>query len=198
MLFFFSSRRRHTRCALVTGVQTCALPILAGRELEKLRHALRQAWAEIAELRMLADHDTLTGLANRRRLMLAIDVAIENCKHHCKPAALVFMDMDRLKRLNDYCGHQAGDAAISHVARTISDSLPDGLAARLGGDEFALVIAGTDRDEAHRRASAIAAKIAASSFPWQGRRSEEHTSELQSLMRSWYAVFCCQKKNFHR
>src|SRR3546814_2223402 len=75
---------------------------LAGRELEKLRHALRQAWAEIAELRMLADHDTLTGLANRRRLMLAIDVAIENCKHHCKPAALVFMDMDRLKRINGY------------------------------------------------------------------------------------------------
>src|SRR3546814_9357691 len=54
----------------------------ADQELARLRQALVQAWAEIAELRVLADHDSLTGLANRRRMMAELEDVVEDCRRH--------------------------------------------------------------------------------------------------------------------
>src|SRR3546814_5553004 len=87
-------------------------------------------WAEIAELRVLADHDSLTGLANRRRMLAELEDVVEDCRRHGGAASLVFMDLNRLKMLNDSHGHQAGDAAIVQVARIIREPLPGGFAAR--------------------------------------------------------------------
>ncbi len=139
----------------------------ADQELDRLRQALIEAWAQIAELRVLADHDSLTGLPNRRRLMAEIEVALERSRLQKRRAALILMDMNKLKCLNDRCGHQAGDAAIVHVARIIRDMLPAGLAARLGGDEFALVVPDMSLEEARDCAAGIAARIAASPLWYQ-------------------------------
>src|SRR3546814_20335469 len=92
-------------------------------------------WAEIAELRVLADHDSLTGLANRRRMMAELEDVVEDCRRHGGDASLVFMDLNRLKMLNDSHGHQAGDAAILPVARIIRESLHRGFAAPFRTDE---------------------------------------------------------------
>src|SRR3546814_728273 len=78
----------------------------ADQELARLSQALVQAWAEIAELRVLADHDSLTGLANRRRMMAELEDVVEDCRRHGGDASLVFMDLNRLKLLNESHGHQ--------------------------------------------------------------------------------------------
>src|SRR3546814_18186076 len=69
----------------------------ADQELARLREALVQAWAESAERRVLADHDSLTGLANRRRMMAELEDVVEDCRRHGGDASLVFMDLNRLK-----------------------------------------------------------------------------------------------------
>src|SRR3546814_12962770 len=60
----------------------------ADQELARLRQALVQAWAKIAELRVLADHDSLTGLANRRRMMAELEDVVEDCRRHGGDASL--------------------------------------------------------------------------------------------------------------
>jgi diguanylate cyclase (GGDEF)-like protein len=91
-----------------------------------------------AEVRRLANRDDLTGLANRRcfthkgaeRLAAAGDV----------PLALILIDIDWFKQVNDRHGHEAGDAMLVHVAKTLKQSSPDdALIARLGGEEFTIL-----------------------------------------------------------
>src|SRR3546814_14822660 len=124
----------------------------ADQELARLRQALVQAWAEIAELRVLADHDSLTGLANRRRMMAELEDVVEDCRRHGGDASLVFMDLNRLKMLYDIHGHPAGDAASVPVTRIIREPSHVGFAARLGAAQFAL--ASTTLTHAESRASA--------------------------------------------
>lgn len=91
-----------------------------------------------AEVRRLANRDDLTGLANRRRfihkgaerLAAAGDV----------PLALILIDIDWFKQVNDRYGHEAGDAMLVHVAKTLQETSPDdALVARLGGEEFTIL-----------------------------------------------------------
>src|SRR3546814_2253037 len=128
-VFFFSSRRRHTRCALVTGVQTCALPISR------------------LEFSMEAD-EVRVGIA------IAADQPAQHLRRH----------------------HREGDAipAITHGC----------------------IAVGHARDAADRRGADRAVAEAAGPAMDRSRvdRSEEHTSELQSLMRISYAVFCLKQK----
>jgi len=90
------------------------------------------------QLRLLAEHDDLTGLYNRRALLDHLDARLaRGCEG---PVAALFFDLDRLKTVNDYLGHTAGDSLIQMLARRLVDSVEDGtLIARLGGDEFVVV-----------------------------------------------------------
>ncbi|TDP42540.1 diguanylate cyclase (GGDEF)-like protein [Nocardia ignorata] len=90
------------------------------------------------KLRYIALHDDLTGLANRRALLEYMErrLAPENPG----PVATFFLDLDRLKALNDFLGHSAGDNFIRTLARRLKQNLgPDDMIARLGGDEFVIV-----------------------------------------------------------
>lgn len=140
----------------------------ADQELERLRQALIQAWAEIAELRILADHDALTGLASRRRVLSELEDIVEQCRRHGGDASLVFMDVDRLKTLNDNFGHQTGDAAIVHIARIIRESLRGGFAGRFGGDEFIILFKDMNEQQARAQAAMIARRIAGSPLSHEG------------------------------
>ena len=100
-------------------------------------------------LRADADRDYLTGLSNRRRFRNALVQEVERWRRYDVPCALLLLDVDNLKKINDSFGHPAGDLVICHVAGALMQHLRDNdTAARLGGEEFALLLAGADSAKA--------------------------------------------------
>ena len=116
------------------------------------------------ELRHQADHDALTGLANRGCLLRALDAQLAS--RAAGESALLFIDVDDLKLINDEFGHAGGDAVLRAVAGVLSESVRRGdMAARLGGDEFAILLAGVTAssqagDVAERVLNAMATPLA--------------------------------------
>lgn len=100
---------------------------------------------EAERMRYLAEYDTLTGLANRNSLHEHLAERLDAAKHEHGDVALLVMDVDRFKQINDTLGHACGDQVLRAVARRLN-ALVGGaaLVARLGGDEFAIVISGPD------------------------------------------------------
>jgi diguanylate cyclase (GGDEF)-like protein len=94
-------------------------------------------------LRDAAFKDGLTGLPNRRALMEAIDLAIARHQRHGHPFALLYMDLDGFKGINDVHGHAAGDRALQEFAARVSGCMRrSDQIARLGGDEFVVLAEG--------------------------------------------------------
>jgi diguanylate cyclase (GGDEF)-like protein len=92
-----------------------------------------------------ASHDALTGLLNRRSYELLLDQAVARARRYGWPFALVLLDLDDFKVVNDRYGHAAGDAALRAVGTELRAALRSGdVAARLGGDEFALLVVGVE------------------------------------------------------
>ncbi|WP_237669170.1 EAL domain-containing protein [Rhodococcus sp. BS-15] len=91
-------------------------------------------------LRAAAVQDTLTGLANRRGLEHDLKRRLDR-SDHSRPSTVIYLDLDRLKALNDFYGHTAGDSYLRSLAHTLRAALgPDALIARWGGDEFVVVV----------------------------------------------------------
>ena len=137
------------------------LPLEFDLLIEKTQQlvALRQ---KIDELRSYADLDSLTGLANRRRFRVALAREVERWRRYRVPCALVMLDIDHLKRINDQFGHPAGDAVIRQIAQTLKEvSRDNDTAARLGGEEFGLLLAGVDLQKAAVAAERLRTVISA-------------------------------------
>lgn len=116
--------------------------------------ALQQAWQLAAEHRRNADTDQLTGLANRRAGERALDAAHATAERYGTPYALLALDLDGLKAINDTHGHAAGDRAIVEFARILDAAVRESdTAVRWGGDEFLIVAPQTDADEVAALAS---------------------------------------------
>ncbi len=108
-------------------------------------------------MRHLAHHDELTGLPNRILLLDRLDQALARAKRQHRHLALLFLDLDRFKDINDRLGHAAGDRLLQQVAERLRSSIRGGdTACRYGGDEFVILLPEVD-DEAH--ALAVAGKI---------------------------------------
>jgi diguanylate cyclase (GGDEF)-like protein len=101
--------------------------------IDQLAAHVQQLEQERASLRWMAGHDELTGLANRRRFRA---LAPELLRGDDCPAAVLILDLNGFKPINDTYGHDAGDEVLCVVARRMADCLGDHLVARLGGDEF--------------------------------------------------------------
>jgi diguanylate cyclase (GGDEF)-like protein len=124
---------------------------LAGSAVMTLAMASLSSNFGIAEgqLRELVVTDPLTGLPNYRRLLEVLDFEIARARRQGRPFAVVFFDMDELKRINDELGHLTGSRAVCRFADTLRASLRDSdTAARYGGDEFVAVLADTDLEGA--------------------------------------------------
>ncbi|MDP2795089.1 MAG: diguanylate cyclase [Sulfurisoma sp.] len=94
------------------------------------------------EIRQQAYHDHLTGLPNRNLFMDRLKLAIAQARRNERKLAIMFIDLDRFKEINDRLGHAAGDAVLCEAGRRLSDSLRDSdTVARLGGDEFIVLLA---------------------------------------------------------
>jgi diguanylate cyclase (GGDEF)-like protein len=93
------------------------------------------------EREQLATHDTLTGLPNRMLFMDRLEQSLIRAKRHQTLVGVMFIDLDRFKRVNDTLGHASGDRLICEVARRLRETVrADDIVARLGGDEFVVVI----------------------------------------------------------
>ena len=93
------------------------------------------------KIHQLAYIDELTGLANRRMFFDRLQLSLANAHRHNHQLAVLFLDLDLFKRINDTLGHQAGDQALKEVARRISETVREGESvARLGGDEFTILL----------------------------------------------------------
>jgi diguanylate cyclase (GGDEF)-like protein/PAS domain S-box-containing protein len=111
-------------------------------------------------LRRLADHDALTGLLNRRRFGEEVGQELGRIRRNGGRAALLLIDLDHFKSVNDDLGHKAGDEVLAAVARTLRGRLRStDIAGRLGGDEFAVLLLGTDRPGARQIADDLHAAL---------------------------------------
>lgn len=96
--------------------------------------------------RHAAAHDELTGLANRKQFFGRLTEHLST--PGTGPAAVLHIDLDGFKEVNDTLGHEAGDEVLKSFAQLLSDAAPGALVARLGGDEFAALLAGDDPEQA--------------------------------------------------
>jgi len=115
------------------------------------------------KIRHVAHHDALTGLPNRLHLQISLEQVIAAAKREDQEVAVMFIDLDRFKVINDTLGHNIGDGLLVEVAHRLSDCVRESdLLARLGGDEFVVALAG---DDAVNAAAQVAEKIISSLSP---------------------------------
>jgi diguanylate cyclase (GGDEF)-like protein/PAS domain S-box-containing protein len=120
------------------------------------------------QLRELADHDALTGLLSRRRFGQVLDLEVERVRRHGRGAAVLLLDLDGFKRVNDSFGHAAGDELLIAVSAALRGALRAAdVVARIGGDEFAAILPETDAAGAVEVATKLVAAVrgAARSLP---------------------------------
>ncbi|WP_229795014.1 GGDEF domain-containing protein [Actinoplanes campanulatus] len=170
-----SSRRASTTADYLLICTMALTALMIGALLRRFERAHRAADAATAELlrqeraalvlanqnaeaiRHQAEHDSLTGLPNRSLFADRVDLALRSGGD----PAVMFIDLDDFKRVNDSLGHAAGDALLVEVARRLRGSLRDGdTPARLGGDEFAILIEDGGVDTAIRLARRIIGALA--------------------------------------
>ena len=114
-------------------------------EIERLRSQLTSYESRLAELDRLAHRDTLVDLPNRRSFLLSLEQLIARVDRYGGPAAMLFVDVDGLKAINDEFGHVAGDKALVEVARLLVASVRKAdFVGRLAGDEFGILLEHAD------------------------------------------------------
>ncbi len=136
--------------------------ILALRDVTQVRELERRVDYQ-------ASHDVLTGLYNREELVLRLQAALAAPRPDGTTDALLLMDVDRFRPINDTCGTIAGDELLRHVADCLRSLISrEDLAARVGPDEFALILKGCGARDAERVAQRIQAALAERRFVWDG------------------------------
>ena len=136
------------------------------REAE-VRHRHRKAEETIHHL---AYHDSLTGLINRHRFEQRLTMALRNAKDWNSEHALLYLDLDRFKVVNDTCGHVAGDELLKQLALVLQDQVRESdTLARLGGDEFGLLLENCPIDQAVQIAEKLLQAINDFRFSWGGK-----------------------------
>jgi diguanylate cyclase (GGDEF)-like protein/PAS domain S-box-containing protein len=162
----FETEKRYFNAAGETMSALLAISLVRDRDGAPLHYIVQLQ--DISErkqleerLRHLADHDPLTGLRNRRLFEYDLELQVGRCQRYGEHAALMLIDLDDFKYVNDSHGHRVGDDALRAVARTLTRRLrTTDLLARLGGDEFAVLLPHMDRPSAERVAADLTRVIA--------------------------------------
>jgi diguanylate cyclase (GGDEF)-like protein len=152
------------------GPKAQALPMRLAAELDALKEELAKARSRVAELESRVDEDPLTGLLNRRGFERAFERALAYVERYGATAALLFLDLDGFKAVNDRHGHAAGDWALGRLARLISGhARASDVVARIGGDEIVVLLWNLRAEQAEAKARAFEDLIASSAFERNGR-----------------------------
>jgi diguanylate cyclase (GGDEF)-like protein len=161
------AERVELRRALVAAEQRCSAAL---HQLDQMRHLNLLREQETALLRQAerkarrcAYYDELTGLPNRHLLQDRFKIAVALAARHDQYAALLFIDLDHFKKVNDTLGHLAGDRLLQQVAARLAGGIrASDTACRLGGDEFVVLLAGlSGRDAAEAVAKNLRMILAA-------------------------------------
>jgi diguanylate cyclase (GGDEF)-like protein len=155
------SLRASRRLALSDGAKA---------EIHRLKKKLAQAMALIEQLQMSADTDFLLDIPNRRGFERELKRAVSYIKRYHATGALVVLDIDRLKPVNDTFGHAAGDQVLKAIAGVLRRQVrASDVIGRLGGDEFGLLLWNLTEADAHAKAAALEQDIDRLSFLFDGR-----------------------------
>jgi diguanylate cyclase (GGDEF)-like protein len=138
-------------------------------EIEHLRSEVARLQSRVDHLDRLSCMDPLVPAANRRGLVKQLSMILARHERHGVPAAMLFIDVDGLKTINDRHGHGAGDAALIHLTELMSSGVrKTDLVARIGGDEFAILLDHSPIDVAVETARRLAEQVADSDFIHNG------------------------------
>lgn len=138
-------------------------------EIVRLRGEVVRLESKVEELDRLAHRDPLVPLANRRGMLRELETMIARHDRHGSPAAVLFVDLDDLKVLNDSFGHGGGDAALMQVAnKLLEGTRTNDCVARLGGDEFCVLLDHADEASALETAERLVDRIASEDFLFEG------------------------------
>jgi diguanylate cyclase (GGDEF)-like protein len=154
--------------ALAAGLGALALAPAVGALLVRLVVELERANSQIG---VMATQDELTGVANRRHFIYTAEREMARCRRYDTDGAVLLIDADHFRRINDTHGHLAGDALLREMARAAGRSLrqPDVLA-RFGGEELAIFLPHTDPLGALDVAERVREQVGALRLVWQGRK----------------------------
>ena len=142
-------------------------PMRLAAEVARLEAELTAMRARIAELETHAASDPLTEVMNRRGFERELQRACAYVRRYGVPAALVYLDLDGFKPVNDRHGHAAGDAVLKAVAAALTGSVrASDTVARLGGDEFGLILWNLGEADAAGKARALESLIGATAVAW--------------------------------
>ncbi len=152
-------------------------PLREGRGYQGILRDITARRRHENELLHMASHDFLTGLWNRRRFEDELSRELVDIGRGGRPGAVLWLDLDRFKDVNDTLGHKAGDELLTAIARRLSESVrADSIVARLGGDEFAVLLPGADREAATNAAERLAREVGSVRVDIDGQAVRASTS----------------------
>jgi diguanylate cyclase (GGDEF)-like protein len=158
-----------TRSVLIFALTSLAL-LLLSVVTSFMRRSFARGAQDAAQLVYQATHDELTDLLNRREFERRLASVLAQRADGAGGYAVMFLDLDQFKIVNDTCGHAAGDELIRQVGATLRASLSDqAVLARLGGDEFGVVLPHCATPDALRIAGRLCEAVAAIRLPWAER-----------------------------
>ena len=138
-------------------------------EIGRLRGQVAQLEERVEQLDLLAHQDTLINLPNRRGFMRELERLVDRAKRYGESAAMLFVDLDGLKMINDSFGHKAGDEALIQVAGMLVGGVRrSDVVARIGGDEFGILLGHASEPSAHETATRLIDMIAGCDFTHDG------------------------------
>jgi diguanylate cyclase (GGDEF)-like protein len=138
-------------------------------EISRLRGQVAQLQARVEELDELAHQDSLIKLPNRRGFMRELERLCARVSRYGNAAAMLFVDLDGLKMINDTFGHRAGDESLIQVAELLTAGVRRGdVVARIGGDEFGILLENASEESAHETAARLIELICGCEFKHDG------------------------------
>ena len=158
------------RASSASAPRLSVAPNDAKSTIRRLRTQLARAMAQIDELQASADTDFLLDIPNRRGFERELIRSIAYIKRYHASGALIVLDVDRLKPINDAFGHAAGDQVLKDIAATLSRQVRSSdVIGRLGGDEFALLLWNLSETDAKAKAASLEEAVDRLTFVFRGR-----------------------------
>mgnify|MGYP001183595941 CR=1 FL=1 len=158
------------------------------------------------QLEYQARYDLLTETFNRNHFELELEKSLKEVSDHLRTHAMLYLDLDQLKVLNDTAGHEAGDAAIKFSAMVVESVLPyNSILSRMGGDEFAVLLRDCTQTDAQNIAKAIINELSINTFQWDdislnitcsiGIRLIDHTADSPQMVHAQADTACHAAKD---